>query len=223
MNYLVSFLFLIFLSSCQSPSKTSVAQASLTVEPTALSDTEKLQLDTATFAGGCFWCTEAVFERVRGVRSVVSGYTGGEQANPTYEAVSAGQTSHAEGIQVYYDPNEITYKDLVKIFFGTHDPTQLNRQGPDVGEQYRSAVYYHNPRQQAVLESYVKELGNSGKYDKPVVTQVEPFEVFYDAEGYHQNYYENNPNNPYIMSVAKPKVKKLIKNFPEHLKDKASA
>lgn len=223
MNYLLSFLSLVFLFSCQSPSKTSVAQASLTVEPTALSDSEKLQLDTATFAGGCFWCTEAVFERVRGVRSVVSGYTGGEQANPTYEAVSAGKTSHAEGIQVYYDPNEITYKDLVKIFFGTHDPTQLNRQGPDVGEQYRSAVYYHNPQQQATVEAYVKELGNSGKYDKPVVTQIEPFKAFYDAEGYHQNYYENNPNNPYIMSVAKPKVKKLLKNFPEFLKDKASA
>lgn len=222
MNYLLSFLSLAFLFSCQSPNRTSVAQASLTVEPTALSDSEKFQLDTATFAGGCFWCTEAVFERVRGVRSVVSGYTGGEQANPTYEAVSAGQTSHAEGIQIYYDPNEITYQDLVKIFFGTHDPTQLNRQGPDVGEQYRSAVYYHNPQQEALLEDYVKELSNSGKYDKPVVTQIEPFETFYDAEGYHQNYYENNPNNPYIMSVAKPKVKKLLENFPEYLKDKAS-
>ena len=110
-----------------------------------------------------------------GVRSVVSGYVGGEQANPTYEAVSAGQTSHAEGVQVYYDPNEITYQDLVKIFFGTHDPTQFNRQGPDVGEQYRSAVYYHNPQQQKALEAYVKELGASGKYNKPIVTQIEPF------------------------------------------------
>ena len=223
MNYLLSFLSFIFLLSCQSPSKTNVAQASLTVEPTALTDTDKLQLDTATFAGGCFWCTEAVFERVRGVRSVVSGYTGGEQTNPTYEAVSAGKTSHAEGVQVYYDPNEITYQDLVKIFFGTHDPTQLNRQGPDVGEQYRSAVYYHNPQQKEAVEAYVKELGNSGKYAQPIVTQIEPFKAFYDAEGYHQNYYENNPNNPYIMSVAKPKVKKLLKNFPEYLKDKVSA
>ena len=223
MNYLLSFLSFIFLFSCQSPSKTNVAQASLTVEPTALSDTDKLALDTATFAGGCFWCTEAVFERVRGVRSVVSGYVGGEQANPTYEAVSAGQTSHAEGVQVYYDPNEITYQDLVKIFFGTHDPTQFNRQGPDVGKQYRSAVYYHNPQQQKALEAYVKELGASGKYNKPIVTQIEPFEAFYDAEDYHQNYYENNPNNPYVMSVAKPKVKKLIKDFPDYLKDKVTS
>ncbi len=189
----------------------------------ALTETDKLKLDTATFAGGCFWCTEAVFERVRGVRSVVSGYTGGKQENPTYEQVSAGRTSHAEGVQIYFDPTEITYEDLAKIFFGTHDPTQLNRQGPDVGEQYRSAAYYHNPQQRAVLEAYVKELGNSDKYDQPIVTQIEPFDVFYDAEGYHQNYYENNPSNPYIMSVAKPKVKKLIKNFPDYLKDKVSS
>ncbi|MGB3850048.1 MAG: peptide-methionine (S)-S-oxide reductase MsrA [Tunicatimonas sp.] len=223
MNYLLSFLSFILLFSCQSPNKTSVAQASLTVEPAALTDADKQQLDTATFAGGCFWCTEAVFERVRGVRSVVSGYTGGQQKDPTYEQVSAGRTSHAEGIQVYFNPDEITYEDLVKIFFGTHDPTQLNRQGPDVGKQYRSAVYYHNPQQKAAVEAHVQELSSSGKYDKPIVTQVEAFEKFYDAEGYHQNYYENNPNNPYIMSVAKPKVKKLIKNYPDYLKDNTSS
>jgi peptide-methionine (S)-S-oxide reductase len=223
MNYLFSLLSLLLVISCQSPNKTSVAQASLTVEPAALTDADKQQLDTATFAGGCFWCTEAVFERVRGVRSVVSGYIGGQQKDPTYEQVSAGQTSHAEGVQVYFNPDEIAYEDLVKIFFGTHDPTQLNRQGPDVGEQYRSAVYYHNPQQKAVVEAHVQELSSSDKYDQPIVTQVEPLDVFYPAEGYHQNYYENNPSNPYIMSVAKPKVKKLIKNYPDYLKDDVSS
>ena len=226
MQYALSLFSIILLFSCQSPSSTSgtsVAEASLTVEPTAFTDAQKAQLDTATFAGGCFWCTEAVFERVRGVESVVSGYTGGDQPNPTYEAVSAGETTHAEAVQIYYDPEQITYPELVKIFMGTHDPTQLNRQGPDVGAQYRSAIYYRNPEEQQAVEQYVQELSQSGKYDDPIVTQVEPFEVFYDAEGYHQNYYENNPTNPYIMSVAKPKVKKFTKNFGDYLKDKASS
>ena len=223
MQYVLSLLSIVFLFSCQSPSNTSVAEASLTVEPAALTDTQKAELDTATFAGGCFWCTEAVFERVRGVESVVSGYTGGDQPNPTYEAVSAGKTTHAEAIQIYYDPEEITYPELVKIFMGTHDPTQLNRQGPDVGEQYRSAIYYRDGDEKKVIDDYIKELTESGKYDKPIVTQVQPFEAFYDAEGYHQNYYENNPTNPYIMSVAKPKVKKFKKNFAEYLKDKANS
>lgn len=223
MQYVLSVISIIGLFACQSPSKTQVAEASLTVEPAALSDAQKAQLDTATFAGGCFWCTEAVFERVRGVESVVSGYTGGDQPNPTYEAVSAGKTTHAEAVQIYYDPEQITYPELVKIFMGTHDPTQLNRQGPDVGEQYRSAIYYRNPEEKAAIEASIKKLTASGKYDKPIVTQVEAFEAFYDAEGYHQNYYENNPNNPYIMSVAKPKVKKFKKNFGDYMKDKASS
>ena len=223
MQYVLSLFSIIFLFSCQSPGENTVAQASLTVEPAAFTEAQKAQLDTATFAGGCFWCTEAVFERVRGVESVVSGYTGGEQPNPTYEAVSAGQTSHAEAVQIYYDPEQITYPELVKIFMGTHDPTQLNRQGPDVGEQYRSAIYYRGSEEKAVVEQYIQELGESGKYDDPIVTQVQPFGAFYDAEAYHQNYYENNPSNPYIMTVAKPKVKKFKKNFGDYLKDKASS
>ena len=223
MQYILSVLSIIGLLACQSPSKTQVAEASLTVEPASLTDAQKALLDTATFAGGCFWCTEAVFERVRGVESVVSGYTGGDQPNPTYEAVSAGKTNYAEAVQIYYNPEQITYPELVKIFMGTHDPTQLNRQGPDVGEQYRSAIYYRNPEEKAAIDASIKKLTESGKYDQPIVTQVEPFEAFYDAEGYHQNYYENNPNNPYIMSVAKPKVKKFKKNFGEYMKDKASS
>ncbi len=223
MQYVLSVISIICLFACQSPSKTSVAEASLTVEPAALTEAQKAQLDTATFAGGCFWCTEAVFERVRGVESVVSGYTGGNQPNPTYKAVSAGKTNYAEAVQIYYDPQQITYPELVKIFMGTHDPTQLNRQGPDVGEQYRSAIYYRNSEEKAAIEASIKQLTESGKYDEPIVTQVEPFEAFYDAEDYHQNYYENNPSNPYIMSVAKPKVKKFKKNYADYVKDKASS
>ena len=223
MQYVLSLFSLIFLLACQSPSETSVAQAALTVEPAALTDAQKAQLDTATFAGGCFWCTEAVFERVKGVESVVSGYTGGDQPNPTYQDVSAGKTSHAEAVQIYYDPEQITYPELVKIFMGTHDPTQLNRQGPDVGKQYRSAIFYRNPEEKAEVEKHIKKLSESDKYDKPIVTQVKPFQAFYDAEGYHQNYYENNPSDPYVMSVAKPKVKKFEKNFAEYMKEKASS
>lgn len=223
MQYLLSFLSVILLFACQSPSKTSVPEASLTIEPTAFTESQKENLDTATFAGGCFWCTEAVFERVRGVESVVSGYSGGEQPDPTYQQVSAGRTNHAEAIQIYYDPEQITYPELVEIFMGTHDPTQLNRQGPDVGKQYRSAIYYRTPQEKEAVEAYIRESTNSGRYSEPIVTQVEPFRAFYDAEDYHQNYYENNPNDPYILSVAKPKIKKFYKNFPEYLKEEAKA
>ena len=219
MQYLFSLFSILLLVACQSPQETSTDTESTPVEPVALSEAEALELDTATFAGGCFWCTEAVFERVRGVRSVVSGYTGGQEVDPTYQEVSAGQTSHAEGVQVYYEPSEISYEELVTIFFGTHDPTQLNRQGPDVGKQYRSAVYYHDPQQQQVVEGYVAELDKSEKYDKPIVTQVEPFDKFYIAEPYHQDYYRLNPNDPYIVQVAKPKVEKFRKNFADYAQE----
>lgn len=174
----------------------------------------------ATFAGGCFWCTEAVFERVEGVNDVVSGYTGGEEENPTYYQVSYGETSHAEGIQIYYDPEVIAYQELLDIFFATHDPTQLNRQGPDVGAQYRTAVFYHNPEQKAAVEATIKKLNDSGKYDKPIVTEVNEFEKFWLAEDYHQNYYELNRGNPYIINIAVPKVKKFKKLFPDQVKEK---
>ncbi len=220
MQYVLSFFSFIFLLSCQSPQSDTTAAETTPVEPAVmLTEAEAAALDTATFAGGCFWCTEAVFERVKGVRSVVSGYTGGEEVDPTYEEVGGGETSHAEGVQVYYEASEITYAELVKIFFGTHDPTQLNRQGPDVGEQYRSAVYYHSLEQQQAVDQHIEELEASGKYDKPIVTQVEPFDIFYLAEDYHQDYYRLNPNNPYIMSVAKPKVAKYKKNFPDYVQE----
>ena len=218
-NVIFILFFAVAAMYCTAPSVESQANEPITVSPASLTEDEKAQLDTATFAGGCFWCTEAVFERVKGVKSVVSGYTGGSQANPTYKQVSNGRTDHAEAVQIYYDPEMITYQQLLEVFFGTMDPTQLNRQGPDVGEQYRSAVFYHDAEQQSLADEYMKKLGKSGKYDKPIVTQLVSYEKFWVAEDYHQDYYELNPGNPYIQSVAKPKVKKLKKNYTSLLKD----
>jgi len=151
------------------------------------------QFKTAIFAGGCFWCTEAVFERVVGVRDVVSGYTGGTQKNPTYKDVSYGRTDHAEAVQMYFDPKEISYQELVEIFFATHDPTTLNRQGPDRGKQYRSAVYYHDESQRKVVQSYIQLLTNRGTFQDPIVTETVAIDIFYPAEDYHQDYYQKNP------------------------------
>lgn len=224
-KHIFSLITLFFLFSCASQSQdskdTGIAPSSFTVEPVALSD--KTNLDTATFASGCFWCTEAVFERVKGVKSVISGYSGGQEANPTYQQVSAGATHHAEAVEVYYDPNEVTYQTLLEVFFATHDPTQLNRQGPDVGEQYRSAIFYHNPKQKQAAEAYMQKLDQSGKYEKPIVTQINAYDKFYEAEAYHQNYYEHNPGNPYIISVTKPKVVKFEKNFKSLLKKEVNS
>lgn len=176
--------------------------------------------EVATFAGGCFWCTEAVFERVKGVRDVVSGYTGGPEANPTYYQVSYGKTNHAEAVQIYYDPQVVTYQELLDIFFVAHNPIQANGQGPDLGKQYRPVVYYHNANQKSATESKIKKLNASGKYSKSIVTEVEAFDKFWLAEDYHQDYYELNPGNPYIIQVAVPKVKKFKKTFPEFVKAK---
>ncbi|CAN5901766.1 peptide-methionine (S)-S-oxide reductase MsrA [soil metagenome] len=182
---------------------------------------EELQadgLEVATFAGGCFWCTEAVFERVKGVSRVVSGYTGGPEKNPTYEQVSYGRTGHAEGVQIFYDPQQITYPELLEIFFATHDPTTLNRQGPDVGKQYRSAIFYHNQQQKERIEAYIRQLKQNKTFRDPVVTEIKLFKVFYNAEDYHQDYYLNNPNDRYVLGVARPKVVKFEKEFKEKLK-----
>lgn len=174
----------------------------------------------AIFAGGCFWCTEAVFERVEGVTDVFSGYTGGKEVNPTYEEVGRGSTGHAEAVMLFYDPKVVSYETLLEIFFATHDPTQLNRQGPDVGKQYRSAVFYQNEAEKQQVDAYIEQLNKSGKYTKKIVTQVVDFDVFYRAEEYHQDYYELNPNNAYVQQVTEPKVKKFLKQFPDKLKEK---
>ncbi|HEY7466646.1 MAG TPA: peptide-methionine (S)-S-oxide reductase MsrA [Dehalococcoidia bacterium] len=169
----------------------------------------------ATFAGGCFWCTEAVFQKLRGVSKVVPGYTGGHVANPTYNDVCSGLTGHAEAIQVEYDPEVISYDTLLDVFFALHDPTTLNRQDADVGTQYRSAVYYENELQREAIERAIARVNASGAYPGPVVTEVSPLSDFYVAEDYHHNFYEDNKTYPYCAIVIDPKITKLYKNFGE--------
>jgi peptide-methionine (S)-S-oxide reductase len=176
--------------------------------------------EKATFGSGCFWCTEAVFERLNGVNKVVSGYAGGTVENPTYEQVCSGKTGHAEVTQITYDPKVITYDELLEVFWRTHDPTTLNRQGNDVGTQYRSVIFYHNEEQKPLAEKYKEELNKSGAWDKPIVTEIKPFTNFYPAENYHQNYYDNNPAQPYCSFVITPKVEKFEKVFKDKLKNK---
>jgi peptide-methionine (S)-S-oxide reductase len=176
------------------------------------------QKEVAVFGGGCFWCTEAVFEELRGVSSVVSGYTGGDLKNPTYEQVCGGHTGHAEVIRIEFDPEQITFRDLLTVFFATHDPTTLNRQGNDVGTQYRSAIFYANNEQKREAEDFINDLNAAGTFTTRVVTTLEPLSDFYEAERYHQKYYANNPYQPYCQVMIPPKLNKLHKEFTELLK-----
>jgi peptide-methionine (S)-S-oxide reductase len=178
----------------------------------------KERYELATFGGGCFWCTEAIFERVKGVYEVVSGYSGGEVANPDYKMVTSGTTGHAEVIQIRFDPGQVSYLELLEIFFRTHDPTTLNRQGADVGTQYRSIVLYHTEEQLRMTEKVIGELEAEGIWSDPIVTELKAFERFYPAEDYHQEYFENNPNQGYCRLVINPKVEKFEKVFKEMLK-----
>lgn len=179
--------------------------------------------DTATFGTGCFWCTEALFKELNGVISVMPGYAGGHTVNPTYKEVCSGETGHAECAQIVYDPSKISYDDLLEVFWEAHDPTQLNRQGNDVGTQYRSVIFYHNDEQKRLAEKYKTELDRSGAYDKPIVTQIAPLEKFYPAENYHRDYYEyNKDKNPYCSIVIRPKLEKFRKVFKEKLKNSQS-
>lgn len=181
-------------------------------------DKTEVKSDTATLGAGCFWCVEAVFRELNGVLSVSSGYSGGGIANPTYKEVCSGLTGHAEVIQVTYDPSVISYDELLEVFWKTHDPTTPNRQGADVGTQYRSAIFYHSEEQKQKAEKYRDALNNEKVYDKPVVTEITAFKAFYPAEDYHQDFYENNQNYPYCRVVIQPKLEKLRKVFPEKLK-----
>jgi peptide-methionine (S)-S-oxide reductase len=174
--------------------------------------------EVATLAGGCFWCLEAVFAELKGVERVVSGYAGGSVPNPSYEAVCSGSTGHAEVVQITFDPRVISYRDLLNVFFTIHDPTTLNRQGYDVGEQYRSAIFYHSPEQQATAESVIAELAAAKLWKGPIVTALEPFTVFYPAEEYHQEYFERNPYQPYCRAIIAPKVAKARQHFLAMLK-----
>ena len=172
--------------------------------------------ETATFGGGCFWCTEAAMKELAGVESVTSGYAGGDTENPTYREVCSGTTGHAEVVRVAYDPDEIDYADLLEVFFATHDPTQLNRQGPDVGTQYRSIVLYHDDEQRRQAEAYVDAL--DGEYDDEVVTEIAPLERFWPAEEHHQDYFEKNPADAYCRMHAQPKVEKVREKFAERVR-----
>ncbi|MFG0263165.1 MAG: peptide-methionine (S)-S-oxide reductase MsrA [Novipirellula sp. JB048] len=192
----------------------SSVQRSVAEEPAA----EQASEAVATLAGGCFWCTEAVFERIEGVNDVVSGYIGGTDPAPTYEKVLSGKTGHAEAVEVYYDPSKRTYEEILQIFFKTHDPTSLNRQGNDVGTQYRSAVFYHSEAEKKKVQDFIEKLNQSGEYSRRVVTTLEPATKFHPAEEYHQDYYRRNPNAGYCRVVVRNKVRKTNREFSDMLK-----
>lgn len=217
-RYLLPLLFIIYLVFNGCIEKKTNAQSEKTNDKGI--PMNEAGLEKATFGSGCFWCTEAIFERLNGVVKVESGYSGGNVDNPTYEAVCSGTTGYAEVTQITYDPSIITFDELLEVFWKTHDPTTLNRQGNDVGTQYRSVIFYHNEEQKQLAEKYKSELDKSGAWDKPIVTEISPFTKFYSAEGYHQDYYNNNPNQGYCAFVIAPKVEKFEKVFKEKLKSK---
>ena len=179
------------------------------------------QFETATLGGGCFWCVEAVFQDLKGVQQVVSGYAGGTVDNPTYQQVCTGATGHAEVVQITFDPKIISFEDILYVFWRTHDPTTLNRQGADVGTQYRSVIFYHNEEQKAIAEKSKWETDASGLWPNPIVTEIAPLRDFYEAEAYHQNYYRTNPYQPYCQMVIDPKIRKFRKEFQDKLKGTA--
>ena len=195
----------------RSPREFAVAEADGTVPPDA-------KLQKATFGTGCFWCTEAVFQQLKGVNSVVSGYSGGQVKKPTYEQVCKGKTGHAEVVHITYDPEVVSYAELLEVFWQAHDPTTLNRQGDDEGPQYRSAIFYHNDEQKRLAEQYKQKLNESGAFDAPIVTEIVAFREFYPAEKYHQNYFVDNPRQPYCSLIIRPKVEKFKKVFKDKLK-----
>jgi peptide-methionine (S)-S-oxide reductase len=211
---ILSALALILLAGAPGPPRPADAAAPLK-GPRAMTEH---RTETATLAGGCFWCLEAVFERLKGVERVVSGYAGGSLPRPSYEQVSTGATGHAECVQITFDPAVLPYRDLLRIFFAFHDPTTPNRQGPDAGTQYRSAIFWHDPGQRATAEQVIAELAKSRVFDGRIVTEVAPLAAFYPAEGYHQGYYDQNREQPYCRVVISPKVAKLRKLYADRLK-----
>jgi peptide-methionine (S)-S-oxide reductase len=214
MRHILSFTLLLYsLLACSH-------NAQPTQQTMSSTDTLPTQQGTelATFGNGCFWCTEAIFQQLRGVVAVRSGYSGGQVKNPSYREVCTGRTGHAEVIQIEFNPNEVSFATLLEVFWQTHDPTTPNRQGNDIGTQYRSAIFYHNEAQRAEAEHYKKQLDLSGAFNKPIVTEITAFEMFYPAEDYHQNYYLNNSNESYCQYVIVPKLDKFKKVFADKLK-----
>lgn len=220
-------LLLVLMAGCQQASVPSFESKAMAADPAtknpkeATSNPDSEKFATATFGEGCFWCSEAVFQNLKGVKSVVSGFSGGKVENPSYEDVCTGRTGHAEVIQVTYDPAVISFDDLLKVFWQTHDPTTLNRQGHDSGTQYRSAVFYHDDEQKRIAEQYKQQLDASKVFKDPIVTEITPFKNFYPAEKYHQNYFNLNPTQQYCQYVIRPKVEKFNKEFKAMLKDAA--
>jgi peptide-methionine (S)-S-oxide reductase len=216
-NFIFSFITTSLLLTACAQKKVSIVDSEKNI--TQLKKTDKsMQKDTATFANGCFWCTEAIFQQLKGVDTVISGYSGGHVENPTYEQVCNKKTGHAEALRIVFDPKVISFDELLEIFWSTHDPTTLNQQGNDVGPQYRSVVFYHNDFQKDRAEHFKAELEKAKAFDKPIVTAVEPFTNFYAAEDYHQNYFKTNGNQPYCHFVIRPKVEKFEKAFKDKIK-----
>lgn len=211
-TFLSSILLVITMASC---GQNKVKTASYHMSDSTISN---VKTDTATFGAGCFWCVEAVFQRLDGVLKVTSGYSGGHIENPTYEEVCSITSGHVEVARIIYDPSKVSFDELLEVFWQTHDPTTPNQQGADVGPQYRSVVFYHNEEQKQKAEQYKKELNASGAWDKPVITDIEPLKNFYAAENYHQNYYNDNPDQMYCRYVIRPKVEKFEKVFKNKLK-----
>ena len=218
-QYLISLAGAIIFMACTSPDNGNQKKSEDLNNNQKSKVMETKNLDTATFGGGCFWCVEAVYQQLNGVVSVASGYTGGQRANPTYEQVCSGATGHAEVIQIVYDTTKISFDELLQVFWTVHDPTTLNRQGADVGTQYRSVVFYHNDYQKETTQSYIEKLNKEHAFANPVVTEVSPITTFYKAEDYHQNYYNDNQNQPYCSFVIQPKVEKFKKVFGDKLKN----
>ncbi len=210
-TYIILFITIIFIGCNESNSKEKP-------EMKNIMNDKNPNLEVATFGSGCFWCSEAIFERVKGVESVISGYSGGTVKNPTYDEVCTGKTGYAEVVQITFDPKVVSYDELLEIFWKTHDPTTLNRQGNDVGTQYRSVIFYHNDEQKHKAEYYKNKLTEEKIWDKPIVTEITRFEKFYPAEDYHQEYYDNNPNQGYCAYVITPKLEKFEKIFKDKLK-----
>lgn len=222
-RFLLFIVMALSVSACQAQAPTGVSagqQRTGGTQELAQSGLPKKysHLGKAYFAGGCFWCIEAVFERVRGVEAVYSGYSGGQLPNPTYQEVGQGGTGHAESVVVFYDTTVLSYQQLLVFFFASHDPTTLNRQGPDVGAEYRSAIFYLNDSQQQTAQAYIRQLNGSGKFLSPIVTELSEAGPFYLAEDYHQDYYPQHPENPYVQRITRPKVEKFEQEFASWLK-----
>lgn len=215
-NIILSFLTLMPLAACGNKLD---RETETPKKAESTPQTEAIDGSVAYFASGCFWCVEAVFQSVKGVKDAVSGYAGGEKANPTYEEVSRGLTKHAEAVKVIYDSSLVDYPTLIKVFFGSHDPTTLNRQGPDRGAQYRSIAFYANQIEKELIEKYIKQLTEEEVFNASIVTEVKKIDKFWRAEEYHQEYEQNHPENPYVQSVSIPRLKRFQAKFPELLKD----